>query len=239
VLIDERVAQQFFPSASPLGHEIVTGDDHLRIVGVVRQPRLYDVHRDGRGQLWARNDDIGYSSLYYALRTEGDPLDLVPAVRSAVRRLDPALPLADLRPLAELVEQAVRQQRLSAALVGGFAVGALLLAAMGLFGLVAGAVTRRRHELGVRLALGAGRRRVVRLVVADGLGLVALGVLLGVPGVWALGRFLDGVVVDISPFDPATLAAVAAGLGLVAAVACWLPARRVAAIDPASSLRAE
>jgi ABC-type antimicrobial peptide transport system permease subunit len=147
------------------------------------------------------------------------------------------VPVSEVRTLDELVGDALRQQRLATLLVGAFGLGALVLSAMGLYALVSGAVIRRRHELGVRMALGAGRGRVVGMVLGDGLTLVAVGVLVGAPGVYLAGRLLRGVLVGVSPFDPATLAAVAAGLALVAAAACWLPARRVAGIDPARSLR--
>jgi putative ABC transport system permease protein len=161
----------------------------------------------------------------------------VSEVRAAVRRVDPQLAMSQVRTLDELVHEALRQPRLSAVLLAGFSLGALLLAAMGLYGVVAGAVNRRRHELAVRLALGADHRRVLRLVIGEGALLVLLGVLVGVPGIYLASRLIGGVLVGVSPFDPATLAAVAAGLALVAAVACYVPARRVAGIEPARALR--
>ncbi len=122
-------------------------------------------------------------------------------------------------------------------LIAGFSLGALLLAAMGLFGVVAGAVNRRRHEIAVRLALGAGHGRVLRLVLGEGAVLVLVGLAVGVPGIYFAGRILRGVLVGVSPFDPATLGAVAAGLVAVALVACYVPARRVATIEPAQAFR--
>jgi putative ABC transport system permease protein len=124
-------------------------------------------------------------------------------------------------------------------LVAGFSIGALLLAAMGLFGVVAGAVARRQHEIAVRLALGAERRRVLRLVLAEGSALVILGCLVAVPGIYIAGRAMRGMLIGISPFDPLTIAAVAVGLAVVALAACYVPARRVGLIDPARALRGE
>jgi ABC-type antimicrobial peptide transport system permease subunit len=141
--------------------------------------------------------------------------------------------------MAELVDEALRQPRLSAVLLSGFSLGALLLAAMGLFGVVAGSVSRRRHELAVRLALGADHGRVIRLVLREGALLVALGLLVGVPGIYLVGKALAGMLVGVSPFDPLTLGAVAAGLALVALAACYIPARRVAGIEPARAMREE
>jgi putative ABC transport system permease protein len=238
VVIDEALARTFYPGTSAVGREADVGGT-LRVVGVVRQARLYDVHQDGRPQIWVRNRDFPYATLHYLVRTSARPMDLAPAVRRTIHDLDPALPISELRTLDDVVADALRPQRLNTVLVAAFGLGALLLTVLGLYALVAGAVVRRRHEIGVRLALGAERGRVVRLLLRDGLALIALGVLLGVPGVYLAGRLLRGLVVGISPFDPATLAAVALGLALVAALACWLPARRVAAIDPARSLRAE
>jgi putative ABC transport system permease protein len=142
-----------------------------------------------------------------------------------VRRVDPELAVSDVRTMREVMDNALSQQRRSAVLIGSFSLGALLLAAMGLYGVVAGAVSKRWHELALRLALGASHGGVLRLVMREGALLVALGLLLGVPGVFAAGRLLQGVLVDISAFDAATLAAVGVGLWAVAMLACR-PGRR-------------
>ncbi len=239
VMIDQTLAATFYPDGSALGATVVAGDETLRVVGVLQQPRLYDVHRDDRGQLWVRSRDAVARSLHYVIRSERRPASLVGDVRAALRATDPALPLSDVRPIGDLVSEALGRQRLSATLIAAFALGALALAAMGLSGIVSATVTRRRPELGIRMALGADAGRVLRMVVRDGLALVGLGLVVAVPGIWAAGRLLRGLLVDVSPFDPVTLAAVAAGLVAVASVACWIPARRVTAIDPSRSLRAE
>jgi putative ABC transport system permease protein len=145
--------------------------------------------------------------------------------------------MGDVRTMEQIVGDLLRQPRTSAVVVAAFALGALLLAAMGLFGVVSSSVTRRRHEMAVRLALGANHGRVLRLVLAEGALLVGIGVLIGIPGIYVAGGLIRGVLVGISPSDPLTLAGVAAGLGLVTMAACYLPARRVLGIDPAQSLR--
>jgi putative ABC transport system permease protein len=238
-VIDRVLANQFFPSGSPLGAKIPFGDQSLIIVGVVEQPRLYEVHQDGRPQLFVRAEDGGYRNLSFVVRTEREPHRLVPEVRAAIRHIDPRLALSDVRPMDEIVGDALRQQRISAVLIAGFALGALLLAAMGLFGVVSGSVTRRRHELAVRLALGADHHRVLRLVLGEGAILVGIGILVGVPGIYVAGRLIRGVLVGVSPSDPPTLVAVAMGLALITMVACYVPARRVLGIEPAQSLRQE
>jgi putative ABC transport system permease protein len=256
-LIDSHVAAQFFPNGNPIGAKITGGfaasrggsrtatnysyqpADGLTIVGVVEQARLYDVHQDGRPQLYVRTEDWGFRPLSFVLRTAQEPESLIPQARAALRQVDPRVAMGDVRPMEQIVGDVLRQQRTSAAVIAALAVGALCLAAMGLFGVVSSSVTRRQHEMAVRLALGADHRRVLRLVLGEGALLVGIGVLIGVPGVYAAGRLIRGLLVGISPLDPLALAAAAIGLGLVTMIACYLPAQRVLRIDPAQSLRRE
>jgi putative ABC transport system permease protein len=238
-VIDRTLAAAFFPSGSPLGAAAIVGGDSVTIVGVVEHARQYDVHRDDRPQVYLRNEDDPEATLAWALRTNREPLSLVSEARTAIWRVDPQLAVAEIRSMDQVVKESLRQQRVSAVLIAGFSLGALLLAGMGLYGIVAGSVTRRRHEIAVRIALGAERVQVLRLVIGEGMSLVLLGILVGVPGVWASVRLIDAVLVGISPFDPVTLGAVAASLALVALAACYLPARRVAGIEPAGLLRQE
>jgi putative ABC transport system permease protein len=238
-LIDRLLAAQFFPAGNPLGAQIPFGDAVLTVVGVVEPARLYDVHQDGRPQLFVRAEDWGYRTLSFVVRSGRDPQALIPEVRTAIRRIDPRLALADVRTMDQIVGDALRQPHISAVLTAAFALGALLLTAMGLFGVVSGSVTRRRHELAVRLALGADHGRLLRLVLSEGAVLVATGVLIGIPGIYVAGGLLRGALIGVSPSDPVTLIGVALGLGLVALAACYLPARRVLGIDPAQSLRQE
>ncbi len=239
VVIDRTLARRFYPNGNAVGTRVIIDSDSLTVIGVVEHARQYDLHRDARPQVYVRNEENGYRTLSFAIRTARAPLDLVPDVRAAVRRVDPELALADIRPMQDIVDDALRRQRLSAVLIGGFSVGALLLAAMGLFGIVSGSVNRRRHEIAVRLALGADHQQVLRLVAREGASLVLLGGLLGIPGVYLVGRAIAGALVGVSPFDATTLAAVAGGLAVVALLACYVPARRVAGIEPARAFREE
>jgi putative ABC transport system permease protein len=257
-LIDRVLASRFFPRGDALGATINVFRDGIRpgaasrvssigfvsvgaltVVGIVEPARLYDVHQDGRPQLYVRSEDWGFRPLSYVVRTGRRPEALIPQVRAAVRQVDARVAVGELRTLDQIVENRLRQQRTSAALIAGFALGALLLAAMGLFGVVSGSVTRRRHELAVRLALGARHGRVLWLVLGEGAILVGVGVLIGVPGIYAAGGVIGGVLVGVSPADPLTLLAVALALGLVTMVACYIPARRVLRIDPTQALRHE
>ncbi|HET7457984.1 MAG TPA: ABC transporter permease [Gemmatimonadaceae bacterium] len=238
-LIDRTLAAHFFPSGSPIGFRVPLGSDTLTVVGVVEHARMYDVHEDGRPQMYYRDELDPRRPLYFTLRAARDPMGLAAEAREVVRRVDPQLAVADVQPMDDVVKQALRQPRVSAVLIAGFSLGALLLAAMGLYGVVAGSVSRRRHEIAVRLALGAEYGGVLRLVLREGAVLIVIGLLVGVPGIYYAGRILRGVLVGVSPFDPPTLAAVAAGLAAVALAACYVPARRVAMIEPAQAFRDE
>jgi putative ABC transport system permease protein len=243
-LIDRHLAQQFFPVGNPLGAKIPYRKHSLTIVGVVDQARLYYVHQDSRPQLFVRVEDWsteidGLLSLSFVLRSQREPRTLVPDVRMAIRHIDPRLATVDLRTMDEIVDDALRQQRISAVLIAGFAVAALLLVAVGLFGIVSGSVTRRRHELGVRLAVGADHNRVLRLVLGEGARLVGMGALIGLPGIYVADGVLRGVLIGVSSLDPLTLLAAALSLAAVAMAACYLPARRVLRIEPMHALRQE
>jgi putative ABC transport system permease protein len=220
-IIDRTLADQFYPSGGAVGQRIEIGKDTLPIVGVADHARQYDLHRDGRPQVYLRDPDDTYGALYFAIRSRRNPIDLIPDVRGVVRRLDPQLAVSEMRSLDDVVDDSLRKQRVSAVLIAGFSVGALLLAAVGLFGVVAGSVTRRRHELAVRLALGAGHRRVLRLVIGEGAALVGIGLVLGAPGVYFAGHLVRGTLVGVAPFDPVTLTGVGIGLTSIAMIACF------------------
>jgi putative ABC transport system permease protein len=239
VMIDTAVARRFFPVGNVLGATIPYGDRSFTIVGVVNQARLYDIHADGRPQILVRAEDLGVRPLFFVMRTTREPRSLLPEVQAALRRIDPRVPVADARAMDDIVQASLSPQAIGGALIGAFAVGALLLAAMGLFGVVSGSVTRRRHELAVRLALGADHSRVLRLVLKEGVLLVIAGLLIGAPGIYIASGLIRGLLVGVSPSDPLTLLAAALGLLLVTMATCYVPARRALRIEPAQLLRQE
>jgi putative ABC transport system permease protein len=239
VMIDATLARTFFPNGGAVGRTVRIGDDSAVVAAVIAQPRQYDLHADGRGQVYLRDEVSTYGTLSWTLRTTVSPASLAPAIDAAIRDVDPGLAVADLRPMESIVEDALRQRRLTATLVSGFAVTALLLTAVGLFGTVASAVLKRRHELAVRMALGAHHGAVLRLLLGESARLVVLGLLIAVPGFVAAGVALERVLVGVSRWDPLSLTGVTLGLAGVALVASWLPARRVLGIQPGSALRGE
>src|SRR5712692_780960 len=238
-MIDTAIATRFFPAGNALGATIRLADRSLTIVGVVNQARLYDVHADGRPQILVRAEDFRFRPLSFVMRTTREPRSLFPEVRAAVRRIDPRVPVADARAIDDIVQASLSPQANGGALISAFAAGALLLAAMGLFGVVSGSVTRRRHELAVRLALGADHSRVLRLVLKEGALLVVMGLLVGAPGIYVANGLIRGLLVGVSTSDPLMLLAAALGLLLVTMAACYVPARRALRIEPAQLLRQE
>lgn len=206
-------------------------------MGVVKQTRLHNVHEDGRPQLFIRAEDWVRYMPVWVVKADGDPRALVSDVRRTIRRIDPRIPVSSVQTMDEIRTASLRQQRISAVLFGGFALGTLLLVAMGLFGMISGSVMRRRGELAVRLALGASHQRMLGLVLGEGALLVGVGMLIAIPGVYAAGGLVRGVLVDVSPWDPLTLSAVAFNLLFVTMAACYVPERLGLRIEPASLLR--
>lgn len=238
-MIDTAIARQFFPEANAVGTKIRLGERSFTIVGIVNQARLYDVHADGRPQIMVRVEDFGMRPLFYVMRTTREPQSLLPEVRAAVRSVDSRVAVGDARAMEEIVDASLSPQAIGGALISTVAVGALLLAAMGLFGVVSGSVTRRRHELAVRMALGADHPSVLRLVLREGALLVVTGLIIGAPGIYLANGLIRSLLVGVSPSDPPTLLAAAIGLLLVTMVTCYVPARRALKIDPAKLLRQE
>ena len=240
VMIDSAIAGRFFPDGNPVGAKLtLAGRRSFTIIGVFDQARLYDVHADGRPQVLFRSENFGIRPLFFVMRTNREPHSLLPEVQAAVHGLDRRVAVGDARSMEDIVDESLSPQAIGAALISSFAIGALLLAAMGLFGVVSGSVTRRRHELAVRLALGADHGRVLRLVLKEGALLVLLGVLIGAPGIYLANGVIGGLLVGVSPSDPLTLLAAAAGLLLVTMATCYVPARRALGIEPAQLLRQE
>src|SRR5213078_3562740 len=173
------------------------------------------------------------------MKTALAPEKSASTARQQVRALDPDQPIYDARTLAEIRDNSISRQRLNLALLGIFATAALALAVIGLYGVLGCAVAQRQREIGVRMALGAQRRDVLGLVVGHGMRLTGIGVILGLAGALALTRVLKSLLFEIRPFDPVTFLLVTAVLAGVALLACWIPARRAAKVDPIEALRYE
>ncbi len=248
VVVNEAMARRFFPGESPLGKRVQLGAlpntqiPYMEIVGVVGDMKQ-NLATDPVAEMYVpyRQADsmLPVFFLSFVLRTDGDPHSQIPAVRSLVHDLNPNQPLVRFRTMEENISTSVSQPRFRTVLLGIFAISALLLSAVGIYGLMAYSVTQRVHELGIRITLGAQRGDVLKLIVGQGLKLVLLGVIVGMLGAFALSRVLSSFLYGISATDPLTFAAVPATLIFIALAACYIPARRATKVDPIVALRYE
>lgn len=245
VVLNETAARQLFPDGDALGRKIAMGvsltpegSEGAEVVGIVGDV-LYDTPEQGvmAEAYLSMHQEEGGSTVF--LRAQGEPMALLAPARALLAQLDPDVPLHGARTLADLEAGATADTRVLGGLLAVFAALALLLAATGVWAVVAHAVARRTRELGLRVALGALPRDVVALVVRQGTGPAVAGLLLGGALAWLGGRALRGLLYQVSPTDPVTLAGAALFLLAVSAVAAWLPARRATRVDPMEALRAE
>lgn len=240
IVINESMAKRYWPEGRALGGRIRTGQDWAEVVGIAADAKYNSLTERPTPQIYlslARNE---ISTLRMVARTEGDPGPVVAEVRNALRALDPALPVYDARTVTEHMQTAVFAQRMAANLLGAMGVLALLLAAIGLYGVMAYAVSQRTQEMGIRLALGASPGTLLGMIVGQGMKLAVIGLVIGMA--IALGAFgsigaMRSLLPGISPLDPITFVAVPVVLGLIALLASWIPARRAGKVDPVEALR--
>jgi putative ABC transport system permease protein len=242
IVINETLARRMFPGADAIGRRIRSWRDEnvlRQIVGVVADVRYSGLADQDRGLVYVPHQQNSWGVMVVAVRATGNPAALAGALRETVTRIDPTLGLGRLGTLSEFASASVSRERFSAALLAAFAGVAVLLAAVGIYGVMAYVVAARRHELGVRAALGATPRQLYSIVVRHGLTLTLIGGAIGFVGSLAAGRALSGLLFGVSGADPVTMISVGVLLPLVSLTACSLPARRAARVDPAVTLRSE
>ena len=244
VVINETLSRRIYPDEEALGKHILwggpRGPESLEIVGIVGDVKQHGLANDVLPAMYLEYAQIYVSeSMYLAVRTTGDPLGLTPLIRDALRVLDPTLPIYEVAAMDQLLSDSVGSERFSMLLLGLFAAVALALGSIGIYGVMSYTVSQRTREVGVRMALGAAQANVVALVVRQGMLLTTLGVLLGAAGAVALSRVLTGMLFQVSATDPLTFVSVTILLAIVALIACYLPARRAASVDPLEALRYE
>jgi predicted permease len=250
VVINRTLARQVWPDGDALGRRILMGggatDSIWRtVVGVVADVRHRGLDAEPRPEIYLPHAQFpagtgtALRTLRLALRTEGDPVQLTGALRAVLTELDSDVPLAEVQTMEQALGAWAAERRLTMVLVGGFALLALILGAVGVYGVMAHLVVQRTHEIGIRIALGALPREVLRLVLSQGAWLAGLGIAVGLVGAIAATRLLAGLLFGIGPTDPVTLMATAASLAVVAALASVLPALRAIRTDPVDALRAE
>jgi putative ABC transport system permease protein len=243
VLINETMAKQYFPDEDPIGKRInvTNGPERFReIVGIVGDVKQYGLTQPSPLQTYEPYRQNSFSGVTLVVRTVGDPTTLTSTVRDQVHQLDKDQPLGTTRTLGQLVAGSVAQERFIMLLLGVFAAVALVLAAVGLYGVVSYSVTQRTQEIGIRMALGAARRDVLRLVVGHGMLLTIIGVAIGLGGALAVSTLLmSKLLFAVTAVDPLTFVAIPVVLAAVALGACLVPARRAMKVDPMVVLRYE
>jgi predicted permease len=243
VVISEAAAKEFWPGENAVGKRLAMpwGDTLIAdVIGVVGDIRHSGPDTPARGMVyWEHRQMRAFQNMTLMIRTAGPPAPLVGELRRVVRELDARVPLYNVRTMEELYALVLARSRFIMSTLGLFAGLALVLAAIGIYGVVAYATGQRTREIGIRMALGANRHGVIRLVLVQALGSIALAIGLGVAGAVGLTRFVQGLLFEVTATDAATFAGMALLLGTTALIACWLPARRASRIDPIDAIRAE
>ncbi len=241
VVVNDAMAKKFFPGEEPIGKRVRFNPDGpwFTIIGIVRDAKARGARQAARIETFVPYWQLPEPGMNVVLKTTGDPALLTAALKQAVLSIDPNVPVQAVTTLETIVGSSIEQPKFFAVLSAAFALLALALAAIGIYGVMAYVVAQRTTEIGVRMALGATQAEVFRLVLGDGLKLTAIGIVLGVAGSVVVARWLATMLFEVTPGDPLTLAATAGLLLLVAATACFIPARRATRVDPMAALRAE
>jgi putative ABC transport system permease protein len=239
VVINREIADKFWPNADPLGRQIAFNKKTWTIVGIAGNDRERNLTDPITPTIFTADAQAPSGSMVIMVRTAADPAPLVDSVRKAVWSLDPDLPLPDVKPWEQELAEETAEPRAKTTLLGVFAVLALVLAAMGIYGITAFFVAQRTDEIGVRMALGANRNHVLLMIVRQGLVLALVGIAIGLAGAFAVTRVLSSLLFGVAPDDPAVFAGVTLFLLAVAAAASFMPARRATFVDPLVALRFE
>ncbi len=242
-IVNETMARRHWPTGVPPGARLDFGDaDHpslWEIVGVVGDVKSFGLDAQTHAEIYRPFAQVPFPLVAFTVRTESDPAGFAAAVRDAVWSVDKDQPVFKVLTMNQLASESITLRRVTMLLIGALAVLAIILAAIGVFGVMTYAVTRRTREIGIRIALGARRDDVVRLVLRDGVALTLAGLGLGLAGAFALTRFLAGLLYEIGPTDPLTFAAVVSILAAVSLLASYIPAHRATKVDPMVALRCE
>jgi putative ABC transport system permease protein len=246
-IVNETMARQYWPGENVLGRRFKLGDSEddtpwMEIVGVVADVRQMGLDEPVKAEMYLpyqQIDNIWYIPRDLAIRTNGDPSNLVGSVRQIIREVDPDQPVSNVATMAELLGTEASQRRMGMIMLAGFAALALLLASLGIYGVLAYFVTQHTNEIGVRQALGATPRNILFLVLRKGMGLTLIGVVIGMAAAFALTRLMSSLLFGVTAADPLTFASVPLLLVMVALLACYIPARRATKVDPLVALRYE
>ncbi len=243
-IVNRTMAERYWPGQSPVGKRLKMGslqNDNawMVVVGVVENIRHFGLDTDARPEFYATYSQYAWPVMTVVAKTTGEPMRWQASLRDVVKNVDPDLPVAQVRSMETVVSSSVSWRETPMRLLSGFAVIGLLLAAIGVYGVLAYYVSQRTREIGVRAALGASRRQLAGMVVRQSMTPIVCGAVLGIAGSLASGRLVQQLLSQVEPGDPGVTAAIVALLIVVGLLASWLPARRAASIDPMVALRDE
>jgi predicted permease len=240
IIINDALARALWPGENPLGRMVNTGERREReVVGVVAGTRHQTLEEEAGPEMYIPMRQTGdYSAVHIVAQGTVEPAAIVSSVRTALRPMDATLPMTEVRVIQDLVDRSVSPRRIIVMLLTGFAAFALVLASLGIYGVISYGVTQRRREIGIRIALGETAGTLQTRILMQTLKLAVGGMVLGLMASWALGRVLQNLLFGVTFSDPVTFVAALALLTLMAALAGYLPARRAARVDPMEALRA-
>jgi predicted permease len=244
-MVTESGARRFFPNEEAIGKRIQFGwgrdGDYLggEIIGILADVKQSELSEAALPEMYAPFAQWPVDAFSIVMRTSGEPTSVMTSARAALREIDPYLPMFDVKTMDKVVAESVARPRFYMLLLTSFAAVALVLSAVGIYGVIAYLVTMRTRELGIRIALGASNGDVLRLVLREGVVVATVGLAIGTAGALALSRLLSSLLFGVRPNDPLTFLVVAVTLALVALLASFIPARRAARLDPLVAIRAE
>jgi putative ABC transport system permease protein len=243
VIVNEAFVRKNFPGEDPIGKRVTIymKDENppTEIIGIVADTKHLALNGESEAMAYWPHPELAYSSMTFVIRTRGEAMKLAPAARNVIHTLDPQQPIREVATMDRLLSKSIASSRFNTVLLMVFALVALVLAAVGTYGVMSYAVTQRTHEFGIRMALGAGTGDVLRLVLRRGMALAIVGLMLGLVGAFALTRLLTSLLFEVKPTDAITFAVVSLSLTLVALLACYIPARRATKVSPLVALRYE
>lgn len=241
VIINEALAERFWPNQNPLGKRLrmTRKEGWTTVVGVIRDARQFSTEKEPPISVYFPFEQSLTRNVHLVVRTKSDPVAMIPAIVREIQAIDPEMPAFDVATMEQRMSDFLARRRFSMVLLGVFAAIAVLLAAVGIYGVMSYSVNQRTHEIGIRVALGAGSRDVIKLILFQGMTMAAIGAMLGLVIAFGLARFLSSMLFGIHAADPLTFLMVAFLLIAVALLACWLPAWRATKVDPMIALRCE
>jgi putative ABC transport system permease protein len=243
VVINQTMATRYWPGESALGKRVTFGepeeDAWMTVVGVVADVRQRSLTAEPRPQIYGAQTQAGLEEMALLVGSTLPAASLEPALRGTVRAIDPAVPVSDVRALTEVRSASIATERFRTVVLAAFALLALALAAIGVYGVISYGVAQRSREIGIRMALGARRSEILRLVVGESMATVGIGIIAGALAAVGLSRFLASLLYAVRPDDPTTFVAISCLIAAVALAASLVPARRAMRVDPAGTLRAE